>query len=119
RKVLQRAARPPEPRVVGDVHDQARPILRKVAYQLGKDAFVADHDAERGWRTREHDGPGTGLQLGNELGPAPDEPDHSRQRHVLAERYEMHLIIAPFDATFGQEIRGVTEHEWTRSFHVD
>ena len=63
--------------------------------------FVTDHDAERGWRTRKHDGAGTGLQIGDELRPAPHESDHTRQRHIFSERNEVDLIIPAVDALPG------------------
>ena len=50
-----------------------------------------------------------GLQLGDELGPAAHEPEHSRQRHELSERNEMDFIIPIHDPLIGDEERGVAE----------
>src|SRR5262245_28458453 len=77
-EMLPWAARTTKPGVVRDVHDQARSTFHEFADELGKDSLVTDHDPERGWRAREDARAGARLELGDELGPAPDESDQSR-----------------------------------------
>ena len=108
-EMLLGAAGAAKPRVVRHVHHQPRAIPHKLSDKVGEDALVTDHHAVRGWRALEHDGSGTGLQLGNELRPAPDETDESRERNELTEWNEMDFIISSDDALIGQHERGVTE----------
>ena len=117
--MLPRAARATEPGVVRHVHDQARATFHEFTDELGENPFVTDYDSERGWRAREDARAGTGLELGDELRPAPDESDDSRKRHELSERDEMDLIISPDNPTFSQEKRGVMELWRSRSISID
>src|SRR5207245_1562499 len=73
-----RAASPAKPSVVGHVHDQAPATFHELADELREDTLVTDDDSERGWRAREDARAGARLELGDELGPAPDESDQSR-----------------------------------------
>src|SRR5215510_50686 len=106
--MLKGTLRVAEPSVIRHVHHETRTTPHELPKQLGKDALVADHDAERGWRTLKHRSASTGLELGDELGPTFHEPNDSRQRHELSERNEVDLIIPADDALFGEQERGVT-----------
>src|SRR5204862_6323987 len=108
-----------QPSVVRHVHDQPRATLHEVTDEPREDALVTDHDAERGWRAREDAGIGARLEIGNELGPAPDESDHSRQRHEFSEWNEVDLIIPARDPPFGHQKRAVTEPRHRGSISVD
>ena len=119
RQVLLGAAGAAEPTVVRHVHHHARTVVHELTKEIGEDAFVTDDDAERGWRTREHHGPGAGLQLGNELRPAPDEPNHSRKRHVFSEWNEVNFIIPTDDPPLGDDEGGVAQTRRLAVQHVD
>ena len=71
---------------------KAAPLPRSPGTAPGRSP-VADHHPERRAGQLEHRPLLPGSEVGNELGPAPHEPDQSRQRHVLAERDEVNLII--------------------------
>src|SRR5262249_8041930 len=116
REMLQRPLGVAEPGVIRHVHHRTRSTPNEPTEQFGEDALVTDHDAERGGRTRKNDGASTGLELGDELGPALHKPDDSRQRHELSERNQGDLIIPADDALSGEQERGVT---WSAGFgHV-
>src|SRR5262245_37207874 len=109
RQVLERSARASEPAVVRHVHHHARAIVHELAKEVRKDTFVTDYDAERGWRTRKHDGTRAGLQISDEFRPAPHKSDHTRQRHEFSERNEVNLIISAGDSPAANEKRRVAE----------
>ena len=108
-EVLLGAARPPEPSVIRHVHHQHRAVPHELTEEIRENALVTDYNPEGSRRTIEDDGTRAGLQLGDELGPAPHEPEHPRQRHEFSERNELNLIIAAHDARLGDQKRGVAE----------
>src|SRR6266540_3849360 len=116
--MLPWAARPAEPSVVRHVYDQARPTSHEFTDEFGENPLVTDYDGERGWRAREDARAGARLEFGDELGPAPDESDQSRQRHELSERDELDLIIPPDNPTFSQEKRAVIQLGRSRSISI-
>ena len=77
-EMLPRAARTTKPCVVRHVHDQTCATFHELADKLREDSLVTDHHSEWGWRAREDARAGARLELGDELGPAPDESDQSR-----------------------------------------
>src|SRR5437879_1497479 len=109
REMLRGPARPPEPRVVRHVHHQQRAVPHELSEQIGEDALVTGYDTEGSRRSIEDLSTRPGLQLGDELGPAAHEPEHSRQRHELPERNELNFIISPHDPLIGDEERAVAE----------
>src|SRR5207247_2002924 len=101
-EVLPRAGRAAEPSVVRHVHDQPRSTSHELADELGKDSLVTDYDTERGRRTLEYHRVRARLELGDELGPASNEPEQTRERDELSEWDEVNLIISLDDAVFSQ-----------------
>ena len=109
-----------EPCVVRHVHHHARATVHELPEELGEDAFVTDHDAERGWRTRKHDGRGS---------PAPDSEMNSAQPLTNPIRPESGtyspngtrwiLSYLPDDPLSGQEKRAVAEPPGHAVEHVD
>src|SRR5207244_1540962 len=105
---LKRPGRPAEPSVVGHVHHEACTVPHEATHQCRKDSLVTDHGPKGGWRTREDHAAGAGLEVRDELGPAPHEADHARERHVLTKWNKLNLIISVHDASFVQQNCTVT-----------
>src|SRR3989442_4683349 len=85
---------------VTGVQTCALPISHKFANELGEDPLVTDYDTERGGRTLEYHRVRAGIELGDELGPAPDEPEQARERDELAKRDEVDLVVPVDNPTF-------------------
>src|SRR5262249_58053401 len=101
--MLPGPARAPEPRVVGDIGHEARASAREAPEQVGEDHFVTDHRAERRFVEPEHRLGAAGREIRDELRPLLDEADDRGERYVLAEWYELNLIILAGNALISQQ----------------
>src|SRR5262244_905789 len=102
-QMLPGPARAPEPRVVGDVGHEARASAREASEQVGEDHFVTDHRAETRFVEPEYRLGAAGREIRDELRPLPDEADDRGERYVLAEWYELNLIILAGNALISQQ----------------
>src|SRR4030095_14921488 len=82
----------------------------EIPEQLGEDDLVADHRPEPGVLAETKDRLRLAhTEVGDELRPATHEAEQPAERHVLAERHEVDLIIFARNALSRQQKRAVEE----------
>ena len=105
-KMLLWSGRPPEPRIVADVHQQRSALGNLLAGQFGKDGFITNEHAQNKRppirRKLRHGGQGqrpgglAGQKFAHPLQQGPQERQIKERRHVFPEGHEMFLVVPSF-----------------------
>ena len=105
--VLIRRRRPAVPGVVGDRREQLAAVAHEAPDQARVDHLVADRRARAcGRRPAAARGSVAGREVGHRLDDRADEEQQPLERHVLAERHQVHLAIHRADRAVGLHEKG-------------
>ena len=91
-KMLPRRGRTAEPGVVGDVDQHAAAVVDLAAGQVGKDGFIADQYAQGDIVGHQRPDLLARHKVADAMHQLVDKRQQTRQRDILAERYQMYLV---------------------------